>query len=197
MIKKYILENKISPKNFDWYHHESEKGEYLFYINPIWPVGTVSKDKIEDSEMREKIKKNIGTDAKKDYIYIKDINSRRVTVAFRANRWLKDNFLKDPKVTYKFPRSLEWKWRKSLPLIIMKKVPWKTFEKFIEKEFKQFLKENQKRLFKDKFKILKKVNYNWFIYEVDLDRNKFIVKMKYSVMILLYKAAKLGVESLK
>jgi hypothetical protein len=192
-MKKLLQEKnskmvKKKPKGFDWYHYEPYKNEFLFYINPIWPIDTKSEDKINDDEIKEQLKETFSEDYKKDYIYIKDITSRRITVAFKSMKWLKENFLKKPKVSYIFPRTLEWKWKKSLPLIVMKKVPWKTFQKFIEKKFKEFLKENQKTLFKDRFKILKKVNYNWFLYEADLQYNKFIVKMKYTVMLSLASA---------
>lgn len=190
-----MSKNKISPKSFDWYSHESYKNEFLLYVNPIWPVTANSENKIGEKELKREIEETISDDIKKEYVFVKEITSRRITVAFRAMRWLKDNFLKDPKVSYEFPRTLEWKWKKSLPLVITNKVPHATFKNFIEKKFKKFLKENQKTLFKDKFKILEKVNYNWFIYEADMQYNKFIVKMKYSIMIALAAAGSLVYKS--
>lgn len=192
-------ETKKKPKNFDWYNFEAEKDDLLMYVNPIWPDGTKSEDKINDDEIKRELEKTFEEDKEKGFIRIKEITNRRITVSFKIMKWLRENFLEDdPKITYKFPRTLEWKWRKSIPLIVLKKVPWIEIGKILEKKFKEFLKENQKRLFKEKFKILDKVHYDsWFIYEADLDNHKFIVKMKISIMMTLAKAGSLGIKVLK
>jgi hypothetical protein len=56
-------------------------------------------------------------------------------------------------------------------------------------KFKDFLKTNQKSIFKEKMKIMKKVNYDWFEYQADMQNSKFWVRLKTTVLMGLTIAA--------
>lgn len=167
-----------------WYSSEPYKDYYYLYVRPIWPTET-KKDKINEKDLRSFIEKEIDSDIKKGYITVEVTSHNRAIVKFNSSKWLKENFLESPRVKFNIPRTLEWSWKKRLPDTLVSHAAWNNIRKFLEKKFKEFLKDNCKRVFKKKLKVMKKVNYNWFIYEADLQWNKFIVKMKLSVMMTL------------
>ena len=180
--------DKVEPISLDWYWSQPEGDEILMKVRPVFPSDIKTKD-IVLKDLREFVEDRIGDDLKKDYIRIKDVSKSKVVVAFDSTNWLRQNFLKDPKVKFHLPRTLEWKMKKRLPSTLMSHTSWNVVRGFIEDKFKSFIKEHNKTMFRKKMKLLKKVNYNWFDYEADLRNNKIFVRMKPRVMIMLGIAA--------
>lgn len=175
---------KVVPVGIDWYWSQPEGDEILMKVRPVYASDVRNKD-IVIKDLREYVEEKFKSDINKDFIKIKDISSSRVVIAFDSGKWLKENFLKDPKVKFHLPRTLEWKFKKRLPDILMSHTSWNVVRGFVEKKFKEYIKDHNKTIFKKKMKLMKKVNYNWFDYEADLRNDKIFVRMKPRVMIAL------------
>lgn len=179
---------KVEPISLDWYWSQPEGDEILMKVRPVFPSDVQSKD-IVIKDLREYMEDKLSTDIRKEYIRIKDLSKNRIVVAFNSKNWLRQNFLRDPKVSFHIPRTLEWKMKKRLPDTLMSHTSWNVVRGFVEDKFKDFIKDHNKTVFKKKMKLMKKVNYNWFDYEADLRNNKIFVRMKPRVMIALGVAA--------
>lgn len=186
-MSSQLFEEKTDVVSLDWYWSTIEDGKIFMKIRPIYPANTPKKD-IVIKDLREFVEKRIKSDLDKGFLRIDDIKHDKVVVVFNSNKWMEDNFLKNPKVKFHLPRTLEWKFKKRLPDTLMSHVSWNTVRGFIEKQFKEYLKDHNKTVFKKKLKIMKKVNYNWFDYEADLQLNKIFVRMKPRVMFTLVAA---------
>lgn len=186
-MNSQLFEDKTDVIALDWYWSTIEDGKIFMKIRPIYPANTPKKD-IVIKDLREFVEKRIKNDLDGGFLKIDNIKHDKVVIVFNSNKWMKDNFLKNPKVKFHLPRTLEWKFKKRLPDTLMSHVSWNTVREFIEKQFKEYLKDNNKTVFKKKLKIMKKVNYNWFDYEADLQLNKIFVRMKPRVMFTLVAA---------
>jgi len=176
--------DKISPISLDWYWSQPESDEILMKVRPIYASDVRNKD-IVLKDVREYMEEKLKSDINKNFIKIKDLSSNRIVVAFDSGKWLRANFLKDPRVKFHLPRTLEWRFKKRLPVTLMSHTSWNVVRGFIETKFKEYIKDNNKTIFKKKMKLMKKVNYNWFDYEADLRNDKMFVRMKPRVMIAL------------
>lgn len=172
-----------------------EGDEILMKIRPVYPNDIQRKD-IVIKDLREYVEKRIKPDLDKGFIKIKDVSPSRVVVAFDSTHWLRANFLKEPKMDFHLPRTLEFKYKKRLPDTLMGHTSWKVVREFIEKKFHAFIKEHNKTLFKRKMRIMKKVNYNWFDYEADLQDNRIFVRMKPKIMFALAAAGYLAKKAI-
>jgi len=175
---------KIEPISLDWYWSQPEGDEILMKVRPIYSSDVRSKD-IVLKDLREYMKEKLKSDINKDFIRVKDLSNNRIVVAFDSGKWLKANFLKEPKVKFHIPRTLEWKFKKRLPSTLMSHTSWNVVRGFIEAKFKEYIKDHNKTIFKKKMKLMKKANYNWFDYEADLRNDKMFVRMKPRIMIAL------------
>jgi len=192
-----INEDKRYPKPFalNWYHSVSRKDEYYLYAEPIWRVDTPYKEKTQKA-VKKFVEDYLKSDANKDYIKVEVTSVKKAIVIFKADKWIRMNFLKKPKVEFNAPRTLIWSFKKDLPKIIKSRVEWLELEKFLSKVFKSFLKEHKKRVFESKLKLAKKLNFDWFDFIVDIKMKKIYVKMKVSIMMTLaigaYAVTKMG-----
>lgn len=190
-MKRQLLErssktDKVNPAALLYISSRPNGDEYIVVVQPIWPSGPTGSPKVgSDKDLKEFVEKDIKSDMRKGYVYVKVINSGRVNIIFRGNKWLNDNFLDSPRVKFNIPRTLEFSMKKRLPDVLLGHVSWGSLKDWLEQRFKLFLKDHQKRLFKEKMKIMKKVNYNWFDYEADIQFNKIFVRMKTSIMLTL------------
>jgi len=181
-----INEKKSSEKPFalNWYHSGVKDNKYYMYVEAIWRVDTPNKDRTQKA-VKEYIEKYLKSDAKKDSIKIEVTNTKKAAVIFNVDKWLRENFLKNPKVEFNAPRTLVWSFKKDLPKIVKSRIMWWELEKYLAKNFKSFLKDHKKRIFEKKLKMAKKLNFNWFDFEVDLKMKKIYVRMKVTVMMTL------------
>lgn len=187
---------KVEPISIDWYWSQPEGDEIRMKVRPVFPSDVQSKD-IVIKDIREYMEEKLKNDLKKDYIRISDVGKHRVVIVFDTNKWLKQNFHRDPRVSFHLPRTLEWKFKKRLPPTLMSHTSWNVVRDHIEDKFKAYIKENNKTVFRKKMKLMKKVNYNWFDYEADLRNDKIFVRMKPRVMITLGIAAYAAAKALK
>ncbi len=192
-ISNTLLENrdKVYPLMLDWYWSMPEKDEILMKIRPVYS-NYIKRSDIVIKDLREYVEKKIKDDLDKGFVKIKDISPSRVVVAFDSAHWLRENFLKNPKMEFHLPRTIEFKYKKRLPDTLMGHTSWKVVREFIEKKFKDFIKTHNKTLFKRKMKIMKKVNYNWFDYEANINDDRIFVRMKPKVMFALAAAGYLA-----
>lgn len=186
---------KVKPISLDWYWAQPSGDKILMKIRPTWPSDLKAKDVVL-KDLREFVEDRIGSDLKKDFIRISDVSENKVTVEFDGTRWLRENFLKDPRVEYEFPRTLVWKFKKRLPSTLMSHTSHKVVKDFVEEKFKEFIKDNHKMIFRKKLKIMKKVNYNWFTYQAELQYDKIFVRLKTKVMITLAAAGYMAKKAL-
>lgn len=170
----------IKPLSLEWYASDTNKDDYVLFVRPIWP--TIDSEKTSEKNLKEFIEDQLKIDIRKGFIRTTVTSKNRALVIFDSNKWMNENFLRDPKVKFIIPRTLEWSFKKSLPDTLLSHTDWMSLKKFLERKFKEFLKGHQKTIFREKMQILSKIDYNWFDYEADLQWNKFYVKMKPSVM---------------
>lgn len=202
-MKRQLLErssktDKVKPTALLYVSSRPEQDEYVVVVKPIWPTGPTGKPEVgSDDDLKDFAEKDIKSDMRKGFVYVKVINSGRVNIIFRGAKWLNENFLDSPRVKFHIPRTLEFTMKKRLPDVLLSHVPWNFLKTWVEKRFKLFLKDHQKRLFREKMKIMKKVNYNWFDYEADIQFNKVFVRMKTSVLITLGVAAGATVKAVQ
>lgn len=181
-----VNEDKKNPEPFalNWYHSVAKKDRYYLYVEPIWGVDIPYKDKTQKA-VEKFLEKKIKKDIKKDSIRIEVTSVKKAMVIFNVDKWLRENFLKNPKVEFNMPRTLIWSFKKDLPDIIKSRVMWFELENFLADSFKSFLKDHKKKIFESKFKMAKKLNFNWFDFEVDMKMKKIYVRMKTTVMMTL------------
>lgn len=181
-----INEDKRNPKPFalNWYHSVAKKDEYHIFAEPIWRVDTEYKDKTKKAT-KKFVEDYLKSDANKDYIKVEVSSVKKAIVIFKVDKWLRMNFLDKPKVEFNAPRTLVWSFKKDLPKIVKTRVSWDVLERFLAKNFKSFLKDHKKRMFEDKLKLAKKLNFDWFDFEVDLKAKKIYVRMKVTIMMTL------------
>lgn len=202
-MKRQLLErssrtDKINPAALLYLSSRPEGDEYVVVVQPIWPTGPTGRAEVgDDKDLKDFVEKDIKSDMRKGFVYVKVINSGRVNIIFRGNKWLNENFLDRARVEFHIPRTLEFSFKKRLPDVLLSHVPWNFLKKWLEDRFKLFLKDHQKRLFKEKMRIMKKVNYNWFEYEADIQFNKIFVRMKTSVMLTLAVAGGAAIKATK
>lgn len=173
--------DRVLPFNLEWYHAAPHKDEFHFYVEPIWGAYVQPKEKTQVA-VEEFIEDKLKKDLKSDFINYEVTSVRRAIIKFKADKWFRDNFLKNPKVEYNPPRTLVWSFKKQIPDLVTKHLNWFELERFLTKEFKKFLKDHKKKVFEDKLKLMKKLNLDWFDFEFDLKKKKIYVKMKVSVM---------------
>jgi hypothetical protein len=176
--------DKILPISLVWYRSDKEDDDYVVYVQPMWPINISSED-IVKKHLREFIEKQIKDDVKKGYLKVEVETHNKVKVIFKSEQWMRDNFLKKPKVKFHIPRTLEFKFKKRLPDGLMGHTDWNLVRKYLEARFKKFLKDHKKAVFQDKAKIMKKVNPEWFEYEANLQWNKIFVRVKASAMMTI------------
>lgn len=179
--------DKVKPISLDWYWSQPKGDDIVMKIRPVWPNDVRTKD-IVLKDLREFVEDRIGSDLKKDFIRIDDVKDNKVVVIFDGTRWLRENFLDSPRVEFHMPRTLEWKFKKRLPSTLMSHTSHRIVKDFIEDKFKDFIKDHNKMVFRKKFKIMKKVNYNWFNYRAELQYDKIFVTLKTKVMFTLIAA---------
>jgi hypothetical protein len=179
-----VKREKVYPISLDWYWSMPEGDEFLMKIHPIYP-SNLTKKEIILKDLREFVEKQISNDLKKGYVRIRDVAHNRVVVVFDSSKWLKDNFEKQPRMKFHLPRTLELQFKRRLPDTLMTHSSWKVVRDFIEDRCKDYLKDHNKTMFKKKMRIMKKVNYNWFDYEANLQTDKLFVRMKPRVMFAL------------
>jgi hypothetical protein len=83
-----------------------------------------------------------------------------------------------------------------LPATLTSHVEGNFIKAFIETRFKSFLRRNHKSIFAEKMKIMKKLNMDWFTYDIDLQMNKIIIRLKASVLLTLMIGAKVAQKTL-
>jgi len=176
--------DKILPISLDWYWSMPEGDEIHMKIRPMWGID-VKKDDIVLKDLKEFVERQIETDLKIGFLRIGDISHNRVVVIFDCKKWLTENFLEYPRVKFFMPRTLEWSFKKRLPDTLMSHTSWNIVRDFVEEQFKRFLMLHNKEIFRRKMKLMKKVNYEWFDYEANLQFNKIYVRMKPRVMFAL------------
>jgi hypothetical protein len=179
-----VTTNKLVPISLSWYWNKAVGKDYLLYAEPVWMQETKSTDILEKS-IRDWTELQLNIDIQKGFISVRKASFKEVIVAFDSEKWLKENFLKEPKVTFELPRTFIWYFKKSLPPTLTSHVQWNFLKPFIELRFKEFLKTNKNAVFSQKLKILKKANYEWFTYDADLQMNKITVMLKTSVLFAL------------
>jgi len=179
--------------SLDWYWSMPEGDEIHMKVRPMYPSDVKSSD-IVLKDLREFVEKQIKIDLEKGFIRIGDISFNRVVVIFDCKKWLTENFLERARIKFSFPRTLEWYFKKRLPDTLMSHTSWNIVRGFIETQFKEFLKDHNRRIFKEKMKLMKKVNYNWFDYEANLQFNVVFVRMKPRVLFALAAAGIIAKE---
>jgi hypothetical protein len=182
--------NKNLPISLQWYASEPKRDEWLIHTSPVWAAEIRTQENLDKKDLEKWAEEQVKTDVRRGYLEVKNVDFNKITYSFDVQKWLKDNFLRRPDIRYNAPRTLIWKWKKRLPDTILSHSSWIAVSKFLEDKFKNFLKRHHKKVFKEKMKFLSKVNYGWFDYEADMDKNTFVVKLKYSVMIALAVGAK-------
>lgn len=173
--------DRVLPFNIQWYHAAPHKDEYHFFVEPIWGAYVQPKDKTKvavEEYLEDSLKKHLKT----DFIKYEVTSVRRAIIKFKTDKWMRENFLKNPKVKYDPPRTLIWSFKKQVPDLVTKHLNWFELERFLRDKFKQFLKDHKKKVFEDKLKLMKKLNMDWFDFEFDLKMKKIYVRMKVSVM---------------
>ena len=178
------------PISLRWYASEGKGDEWLLHTSPAWAIEIRSREKLNKNDLRKWVEAKVVDDIKRGYFKVKSVDFDKVTFAFDVKKWLDINFLRSPTVYFEFPRTLVWKWYKRVPDTVLSHSSWIAVGHFLQAKFKEFLKSHHRTIFKDKMKILGKVNYNWFDYDTDMQYNKFVIKLKYSVMIALAIGAK-------
>ena len=186
------LNIKILPLSLQWYGSESRGDEWLLHTTPAWAIEIRSQEGLSKSDLRKWAEDQVLIDIKRGYFKVKNVDFNKITFAFDVKKWLDINFLRSPEVHFELPRTLVWRWYKRVPDTVLSHSSWIGVAHFMEEKFKDFLKKHHKNIFKDKMKILGKVNYNWFEYETDMQYNKFVIKLKYSVMIAMAIGAKMA-----
>jgi hypothetical protein len=179
-----VKNDRPIPISLTFYWSKPVGKEYLVYATPIWMQGITIKE-VKDSDVKAWVEYQLDIDIKIGYIYVKQASYKEIVVAFNCEKWMNDNFGKDARTIFEIPRTLVWYFRKLLPATITSHVQWNFFKLFIEAQFKAFLKSHSKSVFAEKMKILKKVNFEWFTYDVDLQMNKITMKLKTTVMFAL------------
>lgn len=175
----------ISPISIDWYFYELKGNEIIMCIRPIWPFDAKRAD-LQEKELISFVEKSIGlVEIKNGFLKIEATSLNRVLVKFDIYNWMKENFLSSPKVEFYLPATLEWQWKKNLPATVLSKVPWNVTRMFLENKFKEFLKKHSKKVFEQKLKLMKKINFDWFTYEADMQFSKFFVRIKPSILLTL------------
>lgn len=172
------------PIAIQWFSSKPIGNEYLIYALPIWRQDVKRAD-IKEKDLKDWLNLQLDVELKKGFIEIKKVDFAEIVVAFNSGKWLKENFEKLPLVQFYAPRTLEWTFKRRLPDVLTAHAQWNTIKKFIEDKFKYFLKERGSSIFKDKMRLLKKVNYDWFEYDADLQMNKITTRVKPSVLITL------------
>jgi hypothetical protein len=185
------MENRAVPISLSWYWSKPSGNEYLMYIMPVWMQDITRKD-VNDKDVRAWVENQLIVDLAKGFISIKSANYGEVVVAFNCDKWLEANFLKDPKVFFEIPRTLVWYFRYLLPATLTSHVESNFIEQFLVVRFKNFLKSHHKSIFAEKMKLMKKVNMDWFTYDVDLQMNKITIMLKATVLLTLMIGAKVA-----
>jgi hypothetical protein len=192
-----LTADKSEPLSLQWYYSEPKGDEYLLYALPMWAQAYRARQDFTLEDIKKWVTKLVDEDIKKGYVTIKTATYDKVIFAFNVKKFIYDNFFRDAKVQFHLPRTLEWTFKKSFPLSVLAHCSWNMLGKFIAIKFKEFLRTNQRSIFRDKMKIMKRVNYDWFDYDCDIQANKIWVKMKITIMMGLaiatygiYKVAK-------
>lgn len=195
--KMEINEKKSDEKPIalNWYHSGIKDDKYHMFAEVVWRVDAQNKDKTKKA-VEEYVEKYLGKDSNKKSISIDVVKVNKVAVIFNVDKWMRENFLKAPKVEFQIPRTLIWTFKKDLPNIVKSRIMWQELERYISSNFKDFLKDHQKRIFEKKLKLAKKLNFNWFDFVVDLKMKKIYVSMKVTIMMTLaigaYTVASMG-----
>jgi len=175
----------IKPVSIDWYFADTKNDDIVMYVRPMWPVDAKKSD-LNEKDLKDFVEKSIGSvDMRKGFLKIETTSTNRALVKFDVDNWLKENFMSSPRVEFYLPGTLEWQWKKNIPSTVFSHVPWNMTKNILEDKFKSFLKSHKKSVFKKKLKLMKKVNFNWFTYEADMQFSKFYVRVKPSVMVTL------------
>jgi hypothetical protein len=177
--------DKPLPLAVDFYYVEPKGHEILFYLLPFWPQGTKSSD-IDKNAIE-----NYLTDflfirsVDKPFFHVQSIRSDKFIFVFKGHDWISANFLNSPRVKYDMLRTIEWRLKKFLPVQVLSHTPWEILKPFLIKEFNEFLKNNGNSVFRQRFRLLKKVNFDWFDYDLDLQMGVFYMRVKTKVLITL------------
>lgn len=171
------------PLFIEWLSPNNTEDGIEIKVRIKWPEDVDPNDRIPQKEIKEYLNKKVGNyDIEKGWVKTTLNSDTSALVFFDINKWIKYNFYKEPKVNYKPLRTLEFKCKRRVPDCVTSHVNWSDINKKIEKHFKSFVRENKKSLFKEKMKILKAINFNWFIFKSDLKNDIISVKLKASVM---------------
>ena len=186
--------DKVVPISLQWYWSKPLGNEFLLFATPIWRQD-VKRSDVKEKDLRDWISEQMDADLRKGFTYIKKADSNEVVIAFDCDKWMKANFLRQPAVLFQAPRTIEWSFKKRLPDVLMSHAPWAYLKRFIEDKFREFFRYNTRAIFQEKLRLLRKVNYTWFIYDADIQMGKIYVRIKPSVIMALLVGAK-AVKSL-
>lgn len=185
--KTVLLEDKdkdVRPYSLQWYRSDPQEDNFVVHVKPMWSL-SVSKKDITKKGLKEFVEDQIKKDVKRGHLGVEVVSDDHVEVIFKAEQWMRDNFLKRPDVKFQPPRTLNWRFKKLLPDGLMGHADWIMVEKWLKRRFKKFLKDHQSRIFDDKLKLFKRANMDWFDVTIDLQMNRIYLRLKTTVMMTI------------
>lgn len=185
--KTALLEAKDKnnrPYSLQWYRSDPREDNFVVHVKPMWSL-SVDKNDVTKKSLKEFVEAQIKKDIKSGYLDVEVVNVDHIEVIFKAEQWMRDNFLKRPDVKFQAPRTLNWRFKKLLPDGLMGHADWIMVENWLKRRFKKFLKDHQRRIFEDKLKLFKKANMDWFDVTIDLQMNRIYLRLKTTVMMTI------------
>lgn len=169
----------------DKFGHWNGKWIQQYYLQWTLSIGKEQKKNVTKKimeEYAEEVMLNRSDRGDEKYINILRADESYITYEFDVDKWMDDNF-RSGKPRYQVPHHLDFKIKKSVPLMFYVDASRQELKDFITENFERWIGRNRRLLSDKNFKFLKVIKPEMFDYEVDWQRSRIRASLKYSVIL--------------